>query len=95
MTLQGNAILHILSGINSGPLFARVVVLDHHKTAKEALSDPTKLPSNLDVCIDMSRSGATMSLEYFQPEVPANFIHLSSLLSQLEANFFFNRCLTK
>ena len=51
-------------------LLPRVVVLDHHKTSAAELTDPriSELP-NLEVHFDMSRSGATVAYDYFQPEV--------------------------
>ena len=52
---------------------ARCVVLDHHKTAAEELQGPgaaaAGLPPNLEVHIDMARSGATMARDYFQPRL--------------------------
>lgn len=47
----------------------RVVVLDHHKTALEMLNTTESQHPNLDAQIDMSRSGATIALDYFKPEV--------------------------
>ena len=47
----------------------RVIVLDHHKTAQDMLNTTESQHPNLDVQIDMSRSGATIALDYFQPEV--------------------------
>ncbi len=48
----------------------RVVVLDHHKTSAAELTDPSTLSiQNLEVHFDMERSGATVTLDYFQPEV--------------------------
>ena len=44
-------------------------MLDHHKTAAEALEGSAPLPANIDVHLDMERSGATISLDYFQPQV--------------------------
>ena len=44
-------------------------MLDHHKTAAEALGGSAPLPGTLDVHLDMERSGATISLDYFQPQV--------------------------
>ncbi len=47
---------------------SRVVVLDHHKTAVEALAgllaDP---PANLELVLDLSRSGAMLAWRYFMP----------------------------
>lgn len=49
------------------PAVLRVIVLDHHKTAFEMLM-PTKC-ANLDLQLDMNRSGATIALDYFTPQV--------------------------
>lgn len=47
---------------------ARCVVLDHHKTAAEALAAAAPLPPNLDAShLDMNRSGAMIALDYFKP----------------------------
>jgi hypothetical protein len=43
-----------------------VVVLDHHKTSFESLSGRTDLAENLEVHIDMQRSGATLARDHFQ-----------------------------
>ncbi len=51
-------------------LSQRVVILDHHKTAFEELHAPGRvLPSNVEVHMDMERSGATIALDYFKPEL--------------------------
>ena len=49
-----------------------VVVLDHHKTAVALLVEPyqhldkhQQLPTNVEVHLDMERSGATLSWDYF------------------------------
>eukprot|EP00927_Polykrikos_kofoidii_P053703 TRINITY_DN4826_c0_g1_i1.p1 TRINITY_DN4826_c0_g1~~TRINITY_DN4826_c0_g1_i1.p1 ORF type:complete len:343 (-),score=76.36 TRINITY_DN4826_c0_g1_i1:126-1154(-) len=47
----------------------QVVVLDHHKTSMEDLSQEDKRPSNMKVVFDMSRSGATIARDYFQPKM--------------------------
>lgn len=47
----------------------RVIVLDHHKTALEMLNTTESQHPNLDARLDMSRSGATIALDYFKPEV--------------------------
>lgn len=44
---------------------SRVVVLDHHKTALETLPPNGKGPLNLTIVLDMKRSGATISYDYF------------------------------
>ncbi|CAD7702849.1 unnamed protein product [Ostreobium quekettii] len=46
----------------------RVTVLDHHKTAAESLPDVEGRPSNLEVVLDISRSAATIALDYFRPQ---------------------------
>ena len=43
----------------------KVVVLDHHKTAQESLQGRSNLPDNMDINIDMHRSGATLARDYF------------------------------
>lgn len=50
-------------------LGARVILLDHHKTAFGMFEAPESQHPNLDVQLDMSRSGATISLGYFRPQV--------------------------
>lgn len=47
-----------------------VLILDHHKTAQAALSDPSWHPSNLKVVFDMERSGAQITWDHFHPGVP-------------------------
>lgn len=42
-----------------------VVILDHHKTAHEALSKKCLCPSNMILNIDMDRCGATLAYDYF------------------------------
>jgi oligoribonuclease NrnB/cAMP/cGMP phosphodiesterase (DHH superfamily) len=46
-------------------MFERTVVLDHHKTAQEALSNWTDKPENLEIVFDMNRSGAGITWDYF------------------------------
>ncbi|GAX79367.1 hypothetical protein CEUSTIGMA_g6809.t1 [Chlamydomonas eustigma] len=46
----------------------RVIVLDHHKTAIEAFSK-MHIPSNVELHFDLERSGATLALDYFKPNV--------------------------
>lgn len=50
-----------------GQACARVVVLDHHKTAQAALSEAHGHPS-LDIHFDMTESGATMVWKHFFPD---------------------------
>lgn len=47
---------------------SRVVVLDHHKTAREALDGLTF--TGLDVTFDMEKSGAVLAWEHFHPGEP-------------------------
>ena len=53
----------------------RVVILDHHKTAKENLVD---LPDNVEVIFNMNRSGVGITWDYFHPneEMPMLFQHI-------------------
>ena len=44
-------------------------MLDHHKTAQDVLNTTESQHPNLDAQIDMSRSGATIALDYFHPAV--------------------------
>lgn len=44
----------------------RVIVLDHHKTALESLPGKGEGPPNLECLLDMNRSGATISYDYFR-----------------------------
>ena len=46
-----------------------MIVLDHHKTAAESLADKQQLPLNMDVLLDMKRSGAVIARDYFKPQV--------------------------
>lgn len=52
-------ILYINSNANS------TTVLDHHKTAKEALENWEDKPENVTIVFDMSRSGAGITWDYF------------------------------
>lgn len=45
-----------------------ILIIDHHKTAEADLVD---LPDNVTVIFDMSKSGAMLSWEYFNPDEPA------------------------
>lgn len=59
----------------SRELPARVVVIDHHKTAREALSglpdpDAEVLSTGPFARFDMDKSGAVLAWEYFHPGVP-------------------------
>jgi len=49
----------------------RLVVLDHHKTAVDQLQAPgVVLPPNMEVHLDMGRSGARIALDWFKPQLP-------------------------
>lgn len=55
-----------------------ILVLDHHKTAEADLAGLAEECQNITVEFDMSRSGAVMAWEYFNPneEVPDFFRYL-------------------
>lgn len=46
-------------------IFTKVTVLDHHKTAQEALSNWEDKPDNLTIIFDQTRSGAGITWDYF------------------------------
>lgn len=46
-----------------------IIILDHHKTAKEDL-ERSDLPPNVRVLFDMKRSGAVIAWEFFHPDEP-------------------------
>lgn len=52
-----------------GDSIISVVVLDHHKTAKELLGGGTSETENVSKVIDMDRSGATISYDYFKEKL--------------------------
>jgi len=55
----------------------KVIVIDHHKTAQDDLSEPFQNHSNIQVNFDMERSGAVMAWEYFHDEpVPKLLLHI-------------------
>ena len=58
-------------------IFAKkIVVLDHHKTAKEDLSSkpfPISIQNKLQIIFDMERSGAMITWNYFFPNQPAPY----------------------
>lgn len=47
----------------------RVIVLDHHKSALERLSNEASLGENVVKVIDMERSGATIAFDYFKDKL--------------------------
>lgn len=55
-------------------LASSVVVLDHHKTAQEALTDWDDCPANCEIFFDMSRSGCLMTWNYFYMTTPPALI---------------------
>ncbi|KAJ3680414.1 hypothetical protein LUZ60_016692 [Juncus effusus] len=56
-----------------------VTILDHHKTAFEALSDDSKTGENVNKIIDMNRSGATIAFDFFNNKLS----NISSSTTQL------------
>ncbi|CAN4085407.1 unnamed protein product [Withania somnifera] len=46
-----------------------VIVLDHHKTARELLGGGTCVTENVSKVIDMDRSGATIAYDYFKEKL--------------------------
>ncbi len=54
------------------PRAAKVVVLDHHKTARDALAG--EWPASFDVRFDMTKSGARMAWEFFHESPPPRLI---------------------
>ena len=67
---------------------SRVVLLDHHKTAAEMLPDLTGC-TNLETVVDMNRSGATISWDYFsglRPGLGEGHIGLREKLALVEDN---------
>ncbi|CAM6122927.1 unnamed protein product [Calypogeia fissa] len=47
----------------------QVVILDHHKTALDSLPQNGEGPQNLHCVLDMNRSGATISYDYFEEKL--------------------------
>lgn len=61
------------------PAFNTVTILDHHKTAKEALENWEDKPSNVEIVFDMSRSGAGITWDYFaHTELPPRDLMIPS-----------------
>lgn len=46
-----------------------MTILDHHKTALEALSDDAATGNNVTKIIDMNRSGATIAFDFFRDKL--------------------------
>ena len=57
----------------------RVIVLDHHKTAVDMLGSAEAQHPNLLLELDMSRSGATIALDWFQPKASSSLIGLGAM----------------
>lgn len=55
-----------------------LTIIDHHKTAQEDLKDIEKEASNICAVFDMTKSGAVLAWEFFNPEthVPAMLLHI-------------------
>lgn len=51
--------------IDLAQVFSKVLVLDHHKTAQEALSNWEDKPANVEIVFDMNRSGAGITWDHF------------------------------
>ncbi|CAM6010776.1 unnamed protein product [Sphagnum balticum] len=62
-----------------------VVVLDHHKTALEMLPDGGDCPPNLEIVLDMKRSGATIAYDYFTEKLQEATNEAASVNEQAEA----------
>eukprot|EP00884_Botryococcus_braunii_P018835 jgi/Botrbrau1/5635/Bobra.55_1s0024.1 len=76
LELKGHETVYLLdfAGPNGFPAALasaarRVVLLDHHKTAAEQLPPEPERPSNLEVELDLSRSGASIARDYFRPQM--------------------------
>lgn len=46
----------------------KITILDHHKTAQEALENWEDKPENVTIVFDMKRSGAGITWDYFQDD---------------------------
>lgn len=67
---------------------SRVVVLDHHKTALETLPPNGTGPPNLQIVLDMKRSGATIAYDYFLQKLsPSQTFIPADKASRLEILF--------
>ncbi|KAF8057109.1 ccp1 [Scenedesmus sp. PABB004] len=63
---------------------ARVVVLDHHKTAAGQLADASARPANLAVHLDMARSGAAIAAEFFRPALTPDQQRMFSMVEDAD-----------
>ena len=70
---------------------SRVVVLDHHKTALETLPPNGTGPPNLQILLDMKRSGATIAYDFFlqrlQAQSPSQSLFHDDEVPRLETLF--------
>lgn len=57
----------------------RVVVIDHHKSAKDELHPVWQDITNLEVVFDVTKAGCTLTWEYFFPSqpIPALLMHIA------------------
>lgn len=56
---------------NMAAIATKIVVIDHHKTAQEALEDWEDRSENIKIYFDLSKSGAGRTWDYFnQPNTP-------------------------
>jgi hypothetical protein len=67
----------------------RVILLDHHKTAKEELSTLTDPPANLELHFDMLRSGAGIARDYFNISTDAAYVEKFGAPAVERLNRFF------
>lgn len=72
LTLLGNTDVYILDFSfprfdlkNFAEVANKIVILDHHKTAQEALENWEDKPENVEIVFDMKRSGAGITWDYF------------------------------
>ncbi len=59
--------------------------MDHHKTALEMLPDGGDCPPNLEIVLDMKRSGATIAYDYFTEKLQEATNEAASVNEQAEA----------
>lgn len=52
----------------------KVLLLDHHKTAEEALTNWPDQPANLEIVFDKNRSGASLTWDYFSAKYTPDWI---------------------
>ncbi len=59
--------------------------MDHHKTALEMLPNGGDCPQNLEIVLDMKRSGATIAYDYFTEKLQEATNEAASANEQAEA----------